>query len=210
MSAPVPRKDNYAACVKEIMPFGSGPAGPEIVHIAIWYDYCGNKPNTNERAGLTARVYSSIIIFAHTSHAQEAETRSQGSCSAATGLLGPPSRTGHRRTVSDSRVLRSPRPGSGEVRNAAPGANRRNASQPISSRLRVLTALLLPSAGYFPTGRPAGADAPEARAQASSQTHWRGARLPSAGASGRSLFTPGAAGFAPPGSLWQHGSATHH
>src|SRR5260370_29834635 len=142
MSAPVPRKDNYAACVKEIMPFGSGPAGPEIVHIAIWYDYCGNKPYTNERAGLTARAYWSIIIFTHTSHAQEAETRSQVSGSAATGLLEPPSRTGHRRTVSDSRVLRSPRPGSGEARNAAPGANRGNAGQPIGRHLRLFGALL--------------------------------------------------------------------
>src|SRR5260370_9914893 len=142
MSAPVPRKDNYAGGVKEIMAVGSGPAGPEIVHIAIWYDYCGNKPYTNERAGLTARAYWSIIIFTHTSHAQEAETRSQGSGSAATGLLEPPSRTGHRQTVSDSRVLRPPRPGSGELRNPPPGPTPRNTSHPISTRLRFLHPLL--------------------------------------------------------------------
>ena len=42
----------------------------------------------------------------------------------ATGLLEPTSRTGHRRTVSDPRILRSSRSGSGQIRNAAPSRNR--------------------------------------------------------------------------------------
>src|ERR1035438_4768197 len=129
---------------------------------------------------------------------------------AESGASIAPSRAGQRRTVSGPRVFRSARPRSSQVRNAAPGRSRGTAGEPIGSRIRVLTTFLLPGAGDFPAGRPAGADAPEAGAQASSQAHRRGARIPPPGPSGRSLFTLGGSGFAHPGPLWHHGSSTQH
>ena len=101
-------------------------------------------------------------IYTRRSYAQETASRPQVPGPSATGLSESSSRTGHRRTVSDPRIFRSSRPRSGQVRNAAPGRNRGSAGEPIRGRLWVLPALLLPGAGHFSTGRPAGADAPEA------------------------------------------------
>jgi hypothetical protein len=81
-----------------------------------------------------------IITFTYQSacwncdpHGQETNPRSQNPGTPARVLLAPPSRAGHRRTVSDSRVFRSPKPGSGQVRDATPGAKRRTSSEQSAS-----------------------------------------------------------------------------
>ena len=127
---------------------------------------------------LTVKRMLSIIIFTHKRfYAQETASRPQVPGAPATGMPESSSRTGLRRTVSDPRVFRCARPRSGQVRNAAPGRDRRTAGEPISSRFWVFPALFLPSADEFPTGRPTGADAAKAGAQASSQAQRRGARI---------------------------------
>src|SRR5713101_1717006 len=188
MRACVSCKVNYAATVKEIMPSGLGSASRYTVSAPLFWHFSNIFSHVCLHLGLTERGVWTIIMFTHAAfYAQETEPPPQNPGASATGLLKSPSRAGLRRTVSDARVFRSPRPRSGHVRNAAPGRNRGTAGEPVGSRFRVLTPLFLPGARDFPTGRPAGADAPEAGAQASSQAHRRGARLPPPGPSGRSL-----------------------
>src|ERR1035438_6090431 len=201
-------KGNYAASVKEIMPLGPGIASLGLDKLSCITSVIAH---SCLRWGLTMKNDWSIIIFTFTiSYAQETTPRPQVAGPSATGLLESASRTGQRRTVPDPRVFRSPRPRSGQVRNAAPGRNRGPAGEPISSRLRLLPALLLPGAGRLPTGRPAGANAPEAGTQASTQAHRRSAHIYPPTSSGRSLLTFGGSGFAHPGSLWHRGSSSQH
>src|ERR1039458_5037157 len=139
---------------------------------------------------LTCNVYVIIIIFTVTLrirplYGQETHPRSQGSRPSPTGLFEFSPRASHRRTVLDQRFLRCPRSRPGQIRDAAPGRERGPADKPGGGGLRVLAALLLPGAGYFPAGRPAGADATQARPQGSSQAHRRCARLCASDASGR-------------------------
>lgn len=204
-------KENYAVYVKEItplaleLPIGArGSSALKLVPI-------GNSSYAGQSLGLTEKSERNIIIFTQTSsYAQETATRSQVPVPSATRLLESSFRRGHRRTVPEPRVFRSPRPCSGQVRNAAPGRNRGTAGEPIGSRLRVFQALLLPGAGEFSTGRPAGVDAPEAGSQESSQAYRRGSRIDPPSPSGRSLVTLGGSGFAYPGALWHRGSSTQH
>jgi hypothetical protein len=127
---------------------------------------------------------------------KENEPRSEVPCPPARELLASPSRTGHRRTVFNSRIFRSTGPGSGQVRDAAPGAKRGTSSESVSSELRPLAPLVLSSAGRFPTGRFAGTDATEAGAQKSAQAHPRSARFRPPSTAGRSLSPSGISGFA--------------
>ena len=98
-------------------------------------------------------------------HGQETNPRSQNPGTPARGLLAPPSRAGHRRTLFDSRVFRSPRPGSGQVRDATPGAKRGTSGEPLGSPLRLLPSLVLSSAVCVRAGRSAGTHATEAGAK---------------------------------------------
>src|ERR1035438_4599874 len=143
-------------------------------------------------------------------HGQETNPRSQNSGTPARGLFAPPSRAGHRRTVLDSRVFRSARPGSGQVRDATPGAKRGTSGEPVGSPLRLLPSLVLPSAGCVPAGRPAGIDATEARAEESAQTHRRSAGSGPPSAAGRSLSTSGGLSFAGQKQIRHHRSSTQY
>jgi len=211
MRADVACKVNYALCVNKIMPQPPDlPIGMRSGSTLVSL-YFGFTSHAAPHLGLTEGSMWSIIIFTvKRSYAQETAARSQVPGPSATGLLESASPTGHRRIVSDTRVFRSSRSRSGQVRNAAPGRNRGTAGEPIGRRLRVLPAFLLPGAGEFPTGRPAGIAAPEAGAQTSSQALRRGARIYPRSPSGRSLFTPGGFGFTHPGPLWHRGSSTQH
>src|ERR1700682_103477 len=104
-------------------------------------------------------------------HGQETNPRSQNPGTPARGLLAPPSRAGYRRTVFDSRVCGSASRGSGQVRDAAPGAKRGTSGEPVGSPLRLLASLVLSSAGCVPAGRSAGTNATEAGAEKSAQDH---------------------------------------
>jgi hypothetical protein len=204
-------KENYAVSVKKIMPQRPRPVKQRWVTWKLIHLKKANDFILGPRLGLTERNSRSIIIFTYkTSYAQEIAARPQDHGPSATALLESSSRTGHRRTVSDSRVLRCPRPCSGQVRNGAPGRSRGSAGEPIGSRLWVLPALVLPGASKLPTGWPAGSNAPEAGPQTSSQAYRRGARIYPRSSSGRSIPALGGPGFAHPGPLWRHGSSTQH
>src|SRR5262249_9214278 len=82
-----------------------------------------------------------------------------------------------RSALPPKRLLRSAGPGSGQIRNAPPGACRGTIGAAGLSRLRFLPHLVLPSQIGFYAGRNPGASAAQARATASSQTNRRGARL---------------------------------
>src|ERR1700751_902103 len=129
-------------------------------------------------------------------HGQETNPRSQDPGTPARGFLAPSSRGGHRRTVSDSRIFRSARLGSGQVRDATPGAKRGTSGEPVGSPLRLLASLVLPSAGCIPAGRSAGTHATETGAEKSAQAHRRSACFRAPGAAGRSIPASASSGFA--------------
>src|SRR5215831_2487402 len=190
-------KANYAAYVKKIMPPRRSRRGVLIMQFSVLLIITANRPPVNRRLGLTVAANWSIIMFTYrrrSSHAQETHPRSQAAGPSPTGHFASPSRTSHRRTVPDQRVFRCPRPGSGQVRDAAPRPERWAASKPRGCRLRVLAALLLPGAGDFPARRPAGADPAQTRAQASSQAHGRSARLCASATPARRFLASGRLG----------------
>jgi len=211
MRTQVSCKENYAAYVKKITPLVPDlPIGAPDSS-ALDSMLVGDASDAGSIPGLTEKSDWNIIIFTQTSsNAQETAARPQVPVPSATRLLESSFRRGHRRTVPEPRVFRSPRPCSGQVRNAAPSRNRGSAGEPVSRRLWVLPTVLLPGAGEFSTGRPAGVDAPEARSQESSQAYRRGARIYPPSPSARSLVTLGGSGFAYPGTLWHRGSSTQH
>src|ERR1022692_2726258 len=110
----------------------------------------------------------------------------------------------------ESRVFRSARLGSGQVRDATPGAKRGTSGQPVGSPLRLLASLVLPSAGCVPAGRYTGTDATETRAEECAQTHCRsvGSRPPST--AGRFLPSSNGLGSADQKPIRLHGSSAQH
>ncbi len=168
-------------------------------------------------AELTAGPYKSIIMLTQqpaywhrAAHGQETKPRSQVPCTPARGLLASPSRASHRRTVFNSRIFRSSRPGSGQVRDAAPGAKRGTGCEPVGSPLRLLASLVLSSAGCVPTGRSAGTDATEAGAEKSAQAHRRSACFRPPGTAGRSFPAPCISSFISQRQVRHHRSSTQH
>ena len=107
-------KENFAACVKKIMPPCRNQPISNAVDAALYLLIERTESSGRHCLGLTERSIRSIIIFTHaSSYAQETAPRPQVPGPSATGLLESSSRTGHRRTVSDPRVFRSSRPDSG-------------------------------------------------------------------------------------------------
>src|SRR4030042_6874114 len=90
--------------------------------------------------------------------------RCQPSIPRGPGLSEPTPRGSDRSAVSRGRFFRSPRPGPGQVRDAAPGAARGAAGQPGIGDVRFFASGVLSGAVYLRTGRTAGTDAEEARA----------------------------------------------
>src|SRR3972149_7221106 len=87
----------------------------------------------------------------------------QARCSSAAGQPEPAARAGARPPVHRRRVLRSPRPGPGQVRDAAAGASRGKDGGQSLLELRLFSALVLSSASGFRAGRSRWADAEKTR-----------------------------------------------
>ena len=143
-------------------------------------------------------------------YGQETKPRSQVPCPPARGLLASPSRASHRRTVFNSRIFRSSRPGSGQVRDATPGAKRGTGCEPVGSPLRLLASLVLSNTGCVPTGRSAGTDATEAGAEKSAQAHRRSACFRPPGTAGRSFPASSISGFTSQRQVRHYRSSTQH
>src|SRR5215469_5475092 len=110
-------------------------------------------------------------------HGQESNARSQVQSSSARGFLASPSRAGQGRTVFNSRILRSSRLGSGQVRDATPSAKRRTGRERVGSPLWLVAPIVLSSAGGIRAGRPAGTNATQAGPEKGTQAHRRSARF---------------------------------
>src|SRR5438132_7097455 len=143
-------------------------------------------------------------------HGQETNPRSQNQGTPARGLLASPSRAGHGGTVFDTRVFRSSRPGSGQVRDAPPRAKRRTSGEPVGSPLRLLASLVLSSAGCVRAGRSAGTNATEAGAEKSPQAHRRSAGFRPPGSAGTSIPASASSGFASQRQVRHHRSSTQY
>lgn len=114
------------------------------------------------------------------------------------GTLNPGSPAGARCKVSRKRVLRSPRSGAGEIRDAAPCFHRERGSSPGRPGLRSLTADLLPGQGQLGACRDRGPRAQEARPPRPAQTPGRRARVSEAA----TRFRPAVTGSAIVETAW--------
>jgi hypothetical protein len=206
-------KANFAATVKTIMPHVLAPANPYVVFISSVYRLHIGCEHQHPTSDLTMPIFCGIFNITHLQHnpdGPETKVRSQVASASRTRFVEPPIPPGHRRTVSDSRVFRSSRFGTSQIRDAAPSSNRGTAGQPIGECLRVLAPFLLPSAGGLPAGRTPGAHAAEARTEAGTQAHRRSARFPAPGASARSILACGGSEFARPGQVRHQRSSAQH
>src|SRR6185312_8539135 len=111
------------------------------------------------------------------------EARSEGGSVAGVPDAEPAFGGGDRRGVHRLGLLRSARPGAGEVRDAAPGQRGGGERQLGRSGVRAVTAVLLSGGRGTGRGRPTGAVAGQAGTARGAQAHRRGDRAP-AGACG--------------------------
>src|ERR1700757_2109708 len=143
-------------------------------------------------------------------HGQESDPRSQVQSSSARGLLASPSRAGQGRNVLNTGILRPSRLGSGQVRDATPGAKRRTGREPVGSPLRLVTPIVLSSAGGIRTGRPAGTNATQARTEKGTQAHRRSACFHPPSTAGGFFSRCPRSGFAGQKQIRYHRSSTQH
>src|SRR5919197_3701498 len=165
---------------------------------------------------LTPAPHMLIIIFTHrpswnrATYGQASTPRSQVSGPPPTGLFPSPRRAGHRRPVCDPRVFRSPRPRAGQIRDAAPRAERGTRRWPLGGGGRLLASLVLSSTGRVSAGRTAGADPAEAWAEKRPQAHRRCPRVCPSGTSGRFVPASSGSGCTRQGPIRHHRPSTQH
>ena len=84
---------------------------------------------------------------------------------------------GHRSSVPNRRILRSPRLGAGQVRDASSRKSGQAVGEPIRFGIRLLAPHVLSSGRVFSTRRSVGAIAWQARTPSGPQTYSRGSGL---------------------------------
>src|SRR5262245_11204442 len=107
-----------------------------------------------------------------------------------TPAAGPP------RALSRTQLLRPQRPGTGQVRDAAPGARRWRLDQPLGRGVRSVTSFLLSGRGRLRGVRPGRARAAQARTAGRAQANPGGARRHCRGQTGRHFVEGGGVGAA--------------
>ncbi len=87
-----------------------------------------------------------------------------------TKMFKSSARQGQQRAIRKNRLLRSPGPSPGQVRNASAGTGRPTADPPGSFPVWFLTAISLQGSGHFRSNRPPGTGSDQTRSSTSTQT----------------------------------------
>lgn len=87
-----------------------------------------------------------------------------------TKMFKSSARESHLQAVRKKRLLRSPGPSPGQVRDASAGPGRSTADPPGSFPVWILTAISLQGSGHFRSDRPTGTGSDQTRSSASTQT----------------------------------------
>ena len=161
-------KLNNAACVKRITPIPSG--GLRREHPTN-NGYC--QLIIEEKRKKKLAIPDSVGIFMFTQHNRHGSTQSNRFQSA-----GPPPKPNAQSprspspgpTFSGARLLRSARPGSGQIRNAAAGPEGRRPRQRGGFIFWFFPAFVLQGPGGFRSSGPGRSDSPKTRSQGAAQT----------------------------------------
>jgi hypothetical protein len=204
------RKGNYASNVKGTMPtaaVGSASQGALYKHnipLNIWHRRKKTLDNTPKCI---------IIIFtvgaarARVAHAGE-RSQTRGSATTRDSESASPRRD--RRAVCQRQLFRSQRSRPGQVRDAAPGAERGSLGDWRRDGFRLLPALVLSSAGCLRGGWARWTGSSQTRPQAGAQAHRRGPGLHCRDASERACCADTGTGAADPRTFRDKGSSTKH
>lgn len=166
-------KEDFAVNEKGIMPGGYW----EIAVRRAYYSVCGSIGC--QKKALDKTWFVDIIIFTHFGrrYASQECQLGQARCASATAMLESTPGTGRRSPVSTERLLRCPRLGSGQVRDAASRPDRAKAGQASSRCVRVFSPQLLPGRVGFSEPGAGRVDSRKARAAESAQADDRSARV---------------------------------
>jgi hypothetical protein len=174
---PADRKGNYAAIVKKTMPWLIGGIVARLARfIFVWIIIA----LFGETKMLDILRMWSIIIFTDRSPSigwADAGKRFQTRRLAGTRNFESTARRSHRSAVCQGQLFRSQGSCPGQIRDAAPRAERGTFSDGRRHDFRLLPALVLPSAIRFRTGWARRPGPPQTRPQTGAQTHRRGPGL---------------------------------
>ena len=187
-------KDNNAASVRIMM---TDEASAARLHSASIPD---NRPiltASGRQKKVDIGLKWSIIIFTYLGsvfRVADDQPRCQAPDTPTTRDLEPTPQGCQRRAICPRRILRSSRPGPGQVRDAAPGAGRRQVGDGCGGEFRFFTTVFLSSVVSFRAGWPGRTGTPQAWSQAGAQAHRRGHDLHGGDTSERTLRSAGGTG----------------
>src|SRR5262249_31586048 len=154
----------------------------------------------------------SIIVFTtlEASRAADGRPRQQAQDASTTGNAEPAPQSRTRRTVSPRRFLRFSRSGPGQVRDVAPGPDRRPLGDGCDGQLRLFATLFLSGAIGLRARRSGRSGASQARSQAGVQAYRGGPHIHRGDSPERTVHTIAGSGETDPGTLRHQGSSTQH
>src|SRR5579863_2508416 len=137
-----------------------------INDLADYLVYCANKASSRRQKELDNRTYVDVIIFTGRSlHDSAASARPSAKASDASPPWHAQPASGSRRpsAVSQQRLLRSRRPATGQVRDAASRSRRPGFYQRVRASLRLLSPIVLSGSVGVSAGRIIRLASPQAR-----------------------------------------------
>lgn len=203
-------KDNNAAPVKRMMPNELGKIRPRRLEFGQFH-LTGMRPGSQKE--LDTIFGKSIIIFTlRLGHIPPTDGRPgpQTPDASTTGNAEPAPESRTRRVVSPGRFLRRSRSGPGQVRDAAPGTDRRQVCDRCGRELWLFPAIFLSGTIGLRAKRSCRSGAPQTRPQAGAQTYRRDPHIHWRDASERTIYSIAGSGETDPGTLRHQGSSTKY
>jgi len=207
---PVHRKVNYAAIVKINM---STMVVSEARLKRCNEPICSIKTRNSRKKKLDNAPIRSIIIFTVSqarTYVADAGERPQTRSLAGTRNFKPTAPRSHRPAVRHRQLLRSQRSRPGQVRDAAPRAQRGPLGDRRRDGFRLLSTLVLSSAGCLSGGWARWPGSSQTRPQKGTQAHRRSLGLHRRDASERAVRADTRTGALDPRTFWVQGSSTEH
>ena len=203
-------KENNAAVVKGMMPGWLGNVRLQRLASGQKYSIL-MRPGSQKQ--LDTILDKSIIIFTLRSGRIRATDGRPGpltSDASTTGNAEPAPESRTRRVVPPGRFLRCSRFGPGQVRDAAPGTDRRRVCDRCGRELWLFPAIFLSGTIGLRAKRSCRSGAPQTRPQAGAQTYRRDPHIHWRGASERTIHSIAGSGETDPGTLRHQGSSTKY
>lgn len=203
-------KGNNAACVNGMMPGRVWTAllrRAPLHHTEHVITGGGRQKQLDIGPDIGIIIFTDLLDSFRVTHGRQ---RCQVRGAATTGDAEPTGQKCPGRTISSGRLFRSPRPGPGQVRDAAPSADRRPVGYGRIGELRFFATIFLSSVIRLRAGRPSRPGATQARSEASAQNHRRSPRIHRRGAPERTIRSIAGTGEADSGSLRHPGSSAKH